>query len=211
MTGLTAIIRSRTVQAKNAESESRNRFTDDSASPPRSSAMSTRLTSRSVTARTCITASEVGTSRGRAASDLYVLADTACCRSSNQIGSKVRTVARPARGSMPPASAARSLASHACASRLVLNVRPLTYARPDFSTANHCPEGCFRMVKRRPVAATRRRRLAGSGDVRCEPRDSGANADRSPPAQSRPVHLQQGCDLRGRRRLGDIDDQRVPS
>lgn len=33
VTGLTAIIRSRTAQPKNADSESRNRFTDDSAKP----------------------------------------------------------------------------------------------------------------------------------------------------------------------------------
>jgi len=47
VTGFTAINRSRTAQAKNAESEARNRFTEDSASPDRLSAINARVTTRS--------------------------------------------------------------------------------------------------------------------------------------------------------------------
>jgi hypothetical protein len=58
-------------------------------------------------------------SRGSAASATYVLADTECRRSSSQTGNKLRTVARPARGSTPPMRAARSRLYQACASRFV--------------------------------------------------------------------------------------------
>lgn len=67
-TGLNAIIRSRTAQAKNADSEARKRRTEASAYPSRLNETSARCTSRSVTADTCKAASDVGTRRGSAAS-----------------------------------------------------------------------------------------------------------------------------------------------
>ena len=67
-TGLVAISRSRTAQAKNADSDARNRRTDDSASPDWFSAINARVTSRSVTAPIWSAASAGGTSRGNAAS-----------------------------------------------------------------------------------------------------------------------------------------------
>ena len=47
VTGLVAMSRSRTAQAKNADSDARKRFTDDSASPDLLSAIRARVTSRS--------------------------------------------------------------------------------------------------------------------------------------------------------------------
>ena len=113
VTGLTKIIRSRAVQAKNADNESRNRLTDDSANPLRTNVTSVRDTSRLVTAPTDNAANAVGISRFNAASEPYVFADTECWRSSSQTGSSDRTVGLQARGSTPPAKAARSRASQA--------------------------------------------------------------------------------------------------
>lgn len=110
---MATIIRSRTAQAKKDESESRNLRTDASASPERDNATSARETSRSDTAATDNAANAVGTSRGSAASATKVFAATECLRSSNHTGSSALTVALPARGSTPPAKAARSLVSHA--------------------------------------------------------------------------------------------------
>jgi hypothetical protein len=74
-----------------------HRFTEDSASRPRTKAMRARITSRSVTAPTCRAVRDDGINRGSSASDLYVLAETACQRSSSHTDRSVRTKGRPAR------------------------------------------------------------------------------------------------------------------
>ena len=63
-----AIIRSRTAQAKNDDSESRKWRTDDSAKPLFVRMINTRVISRSVTALIDKTPKAVGTKRGSAAS-----------------------------------------------------------------------------------------------------------------------------------------------
>jgi hypothetical protein len=68
VTGLAAINRSRTAQAKKDDNEARNRLTDDAASPERLSAINVRVTSRSVTALICRPAKAGGISRGNAES-----------------------------------------------------------------------------------------------------------------------------------------------
>ena len=107
------MMRSRTAQAKKDDRVARNRRTDDSASPCRVKVMSARETSRFVTAPICIEDNDFGSRRGSAQSATYVFAATATLRSSSHVGITVRTVVRPARGSMPPASAALSRVSHA--------------------------------------------------------------------------------------------------
>jgi hypothetical protein len=67
---------------------------------------------------------------------------------------------------MPPAKAARSLVSHACASRLVAKVLPATYARPDLRTANHLPDSNLRMLTPLPDEARPPHRPAGSAGSR---------------------------------------------
>ena len=69
MTGLWVMSRSRTAHAKKADSDDRNRRTDDSASPERLSAISARITSRSVTAPIWSAARAGGTSRVNARSE----------------------------------------------------------------------------------------------------------------------------------------------
>jgi hypothetical protein len=110
VTGLTAVSRSRTAQAKKDDSEFLVRRTDASAKPCRLHPTSARVISGSVTAAICMAPRDGGMSRIRAASATYVFGDTACLRSSSQVGSSERMLARPARGSTPSASAAFSRA-----------------------------------------------------------------------------------------------------
>jgi hypothetical protein len=107
---LTVISRSRTAHAKKDESEFLVRRTDASAKPCLLHPTRTRVISRSVTAAICMAPSDWGTSRTKAASATYVFGDTVSLRSSSQMGSSERMLARPARGSTPPASAAFSRA-----------------------------------------------------------------------------------------------------
>ncbi len=81
VTGLVVISRSRTAQAKNADSDARKRFTDDSASPDLLSVIRARVTSRSVTAPICRADSAGGMRRGSAESETKVFRETACSRS----------------------------------------------------------------------------------------------------------------------------------
>src|SRR5829696_1656452 len=122
--------RTLTAQAKKADNESRKRRIDDSASPRRVRGDQGSRHLAIGHRRDLSAASAVGVRRGSAASAVYVLAETECRRPSSQIGSKVRTVARPARGSTPPARAVRSRLYLACASRLVSKALPATYVRP---------------------------------------------------------------------------------
>jgi hypothetical protein len=85
---LAAIIRSRTAPAKNDDSESRKRRTDDSAKPLLVKMINARVISRSVTALIDKAPNAVDTKRGSAASAVYVLADIECFRSSSQTGSR---------------------------------------------------------------------------------------------------------------------------
>ena len=90
------IIRSRTAQAKKDDSESRNRFTDDSASPPRDQRdQCPRHLPIGDRARPADCHRGAAPAGGERHQRLYVLADTACWRSSSQIGSK-RPHRRPA-------------------------------------------------------------------------------------------------------------------
>jgi hypothetical protein len=66
VTGLAAIIRSRTAQAKYDDSESRKRRTDDSAKPLLVRMINARVISRSVTALIDEAPNTVGTKRGSA-------------------------------------------------------------------------------------------------------------------------------------------------